>query len=147
MFWVSFGGGDGIGHVANVEVFDAMALDEERMECGLHHAHIGAGLHPDDDVLEKALSKDTRSGGGVGQPDGVVHIVPAWGGAFGGELADYQERCIANEHILADRIDAIGEQVSGDGLSDDDDLGIAGDMFRGEEDAGLRGQSDRKSVV
>ena len=96
----------------------------------------GFTLH--DDVVEIALPEDAGSGGGVGQPDGVVQIVSPWGRALAAQHADHQEGRVADEHVLAQRIGAGGEQVLRDGLADRDDLGIAFHVFRREEHAGLR---------
>ena len=61
-------------------------------------------------VVEVALPEDPGSGHSVGQPDGVVHVVPAWGEAFRAQHADDQKGCVADEHVLAQGIRALGER-------------------------------------
>ncbi|CAK0754541.1 hypothetical protein CCP4SC76_2510004 [Gammaproteobacteria bacterium] len=95
------------------------------MEFGLHHAHVGARLHSHDDIVEKALTKDARSGRGIGQPDGVIHIVSPLVQTLATHHANDQERCASNEYILTQRIRSLGEQVLYYGLTNRDDLSIA----------------------
>src|ERR1019366_8639654 len=63
-----------------------------------------------------------------------------------GEDADDAEGDVFDAHGLADRV-LIGEELIGDGLADDADLGNTGDFALAEELAGLHGPIADDDVI
>jgi hypothetical protein len=110
------------------------ALLEQVGHVTLHLFHHLGRLGLDDDRVEIGTAGEAAQVAGVGDDDRVVLVLPEVIEALGGEHADDLERDVADAHRLPDGI-GFGEELVGDGLAEDGDLGPRQHVGLGEHRA------------
>lgn len=133
------GGGGGFGEldlVADGEVgfATAAALGEQVVDFLLNARNGVGGGGADENRVDVRAAGEPFHVARIGNDHDVVLVGAEEVEAFFGEDADDLERDVADADGLADRVDS-GEELFGDGFTDDGDLADAADVLFGEDGA------------
>ena len=121
--------------VADLEVYRPVSFLQQIRDRVLGGVDLVGVSYLDGDRADVALTEQTSVAGRERRDRDVVHVVAERVGALRLQQADHLERHVVDQDVAADRITAVGEQVLGHGLAEDDDWCVALDVFVADEAA------------